>query len=125
MNFNVDVEKLKKEIAFIDSNDLLDSLKRNVDYLKHHNKNTTKAQDNAIDVLYAFINSLSGINEHTTHIGKKVRVIMTTEDDELGGVHVGDTGDVIDYYPVDDTVLVEFDNGREWWFYPNQITEVE
>lgn len=33
MNFNVDVEKLKKEIAFIDSNDLLDSLKRNADYL--------------------------------------------------------------------------------------------
>ena len=125
MNFNVDVEKLKKEIAFIDSNDLLDSLKRNVDYLKYHNKNTTKAQDNAIDVLYAFINSLSRTDEHTNNIGKKVRVIRTTEDDELGGVHVGDTGDVIDYYPVDDTVLVEFDNSREWWLYSNQITEVE
>ena len=125
MNFNVDVEKLKKKIAFIDSNDLLDSLKRNVDYLKYHNKNTTKAQDNAIDVLYAFINSLSGTNEHTTHIGERVRVIRITENDLLGGVHVGDMGYVIDYYAADDTVLVKFDNGFEWWFYPNQITEVE
>lgn len=125
MNFNVDVEKLKKEIAFIDSNDLLDSLKRNADYLKHHNKNTTKTQDNAIDVLYAFINSLSGTDKRITPIGKKVRVIRITEDDLLGGVRVGDTGYVIDYDPVDDTVLVRFDNGFEWWFYPNQITEVE
>lgn len=117
MNFNVDVEKLKKEIAFIDSNDLLYSLKRNADYLKHHNKNTTKAQDNAIDVLYAFINSLSSET--------RVRVIRTTEHDLLHGFHVGDIGDVIDYDPVDGTVLVKFDNGREWWFYPDQITEVE
>lgn len=125
MNFNVDVEKLKKEIAFIDSNDLLDSLKRNVDYLKHHNKNTTKTQDNAIDVLYVFINSLSGTDKHTTPIGEKVRVTRTTEDDLLGGVYVGDMGRIIDYYAPDDTVLVEFDDGREWWFYPNQITEEE
>lgn len=125
MNFNVDVEKLKKEIAFIDSNDLLYSLKRNVDYLKCHNKNTTKTQNNAIDVLYAFINSLSGTEEHTTHIGKKVRVIRTTEDDLLGGVHVGDIGYVIDCYVVDKTVLVKYDNGRKWWFYSNQITEEE
>lgn len=125
MNFNVDVEKLKKEIAFIDSNDLLDSLKRNVDYLKFHNKNTTKTQDNAIDVLYVFINSLSGTEEHTVNIGKKVRVTRTTEDDLLGGVYVGDMGHIIDYYAPDDTVLVEFDDGREWWFYPNQITEEE
>lgn len=125
MNFNVDVEKLKKEIAFIDSNDLLDLLKRNVDYLKHHNKNTTKTQDNAIDILYVFINSLSGTDKRITPIGKKVRVIRTTEDDLLGGVHVGDMGRIIDYYAPDDTVLVEFDDGREWWFYPNQITEVE
>lgn len=124
MNFNVDVEKLKKEIAFIDSNDLLDSLKRNVDYLKHHNKNTTKT-DNAIGMLYAFIHSLSGTEEYTTHIGEKVRVTRITEDDLLGGVHVGDTGYVIDCYVVDKTVLVKFDNGREWWFYTNQITEVE
>ena len=117
MNFNVDVEKLKKEIAFIDSNDLLDSLKCSVDYLKYHNKNTAKAQDNAIDVLYTFINSLSS--------GTRVRVIRTTEHDLLHGFHVGDIGDVIDYDPVDDTVLVKFDNGREWWFYPDQITEVE
>lgn len=125
MNFNVDVEKLKKEIAFIDSNDLLDLLRRNADYLKHHNKNTTKAQDNAINVLYAFINSLSGTEEYTTHIGEKVRVTRITEDDLLGGVHVGDIGYVIDCYVVDKTVLVKFDNGREWWFYTNQITEVE
>lgn len=128
MNFYVNIEKLKKEIAFTDSNDLLDSLKHNVDYLKFHNKNTTKAQDNAIDVLYAFINSLSGTNEHTTHIGEKVRVTRTTEDDLLGGVHVGDMGRIIDYYAPDDTVLVEFDDGREWWWwwlYSNQITEVE
>lgn len=116
MNFNVDVEKLKKEIAFLHSNDLLDSLKRNADYLKHHNKNTTKAQDNAIDVLYAFINSLSGA---------RVRVARITEDDLLGGVHIGDIGDIIDYDAVDDTLLVKFDNGREWWFYSNQMTEVE
>lgn len=125
MNFYVNIEKLKKEIAFIDSNDLLDSLKHNVDYLKSHNKNTTKAQDNAIDMLYAFINSLLGTDEYTTHIGKKVRVTRITEDDLLGGVHVGDMGRIIDYYAPDDTVLVEFDDGREWWFYPNQITEVE
>ena len=125
MKFNVDVEKLKKEIAFINSNDLLDSLKRNVDYLKHHNKNTTKTQDNAIGMLYAFINSLSGTNEHTVNIGKRVRVIRTTEDDELHNIHIGDMGRIIDYYAPDDTVLVEFDDGREWWFYPNQITEVE
>lgn len=117
MNFNVDVEKLKKEIAFIDSNDLLDSLKRNVDYLKHHNRNTTKKQDNAIDVLYAFINSLSS--------GTRVRVIRTTEHDLLYGFHVGDMGYVIDYDAGDETALVKFDNGREWWFYPDQITEVE
>lgn len=125
MNFNVDVEKLKKEIAFIDSNDLLDSLKHNVDYLKHHNKNTTKTQDNAIDVLYVFINSLSGTDEHTVNIGKKVRVTRISEYDLLNEVHVGDVGYVIDYDPVDDTVLVRFDSGFEWWFYPNQITEVE
>ena len=121
MNFNVDVEKLKKEIAFIDSNDLLDSLKRNVDYLKHHNKNTTKTQDNAIGMLYAFINSLSETEEHTISIGKKVHIIRTTEEDLLSGFHVGDMGYVIDYDAVDDTVLVKFDNGSEWWFYPNQI----
>ena len=125
MNFNVDVEKLKKEIAFINSNDLLDLLRRNVDYLKHHNKNTTKTQDNAIGMLYVFINSLSGTDELTTHIGKKVRVTRITEDDLLGGVHVGDMGRIIDYYAVDDTVLVKFDNGSEWWFYSNQITGVE
>lgn len=128
MNFNVDVEKLKKEIAFIDSNDLLDSLKRNADYLKHHNKNTTKAQDNAIDVLYAFINSLSRADEHTTNTGKKVRVIRTTENDGLHNIHIGDIGRIIDYYAPDDSVLVEFDNGHEWWWYwlySNQITEVE
>ena len=129
MNFNVDVEKLKKEIAFINSNDLLDLLRRNVDYLKHHNKNTTKTQDNAIGMLYVFINSLSGTDELTTHIGKKVRVTRITEDDLLGGVHVGDI--VVEqktdesYYAVDDTVLVKFDNGSEWWFYSNQITGVE
>ena len=121
MNFNVDVEKLKKEIAFIDSNDLLDLLRRNADYLKHHNKNITKTQDNAISMLYAFINSLSGTDELIIHIGKKVRVTRITEDDLLGGVHVGDMGYVIDYDAVDDTVLVKFDNGSEWWFYPNQI----
>lgn len=125
MNFYVNIEKLKKKIAFIDSNDLLDSLKRNVDYLKYHNKNTTKTQDNAIGMLYAFIHSLSGTEEYTTHIGKKVRVARITEDDLLGGVHVGDIGYVIDCYVVDKTVLVKFDNGREWWFYTNQITEVE
>lgn len=125
MNFYVNIEKLKKEIAFIDSNDLLDSLKRNVDYLKHHNKNTTKTQDNAIDILYVFINNLSGTDKRITPIGKRVRVIRTTEDDLLGGVHVGDIGYVIDCYVVDKTVLVKFDNGREWWFYTNQITEVE
>ncbi len=117
MNFNVDIEKLKKEIAFIDSNDLLDSLKHNVDYLKHHNKNTTKTQDNAIDVLYAFINSLN--------TGKKVRVTRTTENDGLHNIHIGDIGRIIDYYAPDDSVLVKFDNGREWWFYSNQITEEE
>lgn len=128
MNFYVNIEKLKKEIAFTDSNDLLDSLKHNVDYLKFHNKNTTKAQDNAIDMLYAFINSLSETDEHTINIGKKVRVIMTTEDDELHNIHIEDIGRIIDYYAPDDTVLVEFDDGREWWWwwlYSNQITEVE
>ena len=129
MNFNVDVEKLKKEIAFIGSNDLLDSLKRNVDYLKYHNKNTTKAQDNAIDVLYAFINSLSGTDEHTINIGKKVRVTETLEYDLLNGVHVGDVGYVIDYDPIDEAFLVRFADRFEcrfeWWFYLNQITEVE
>lgn len=130
MNFNVDIEKFKKEIAYnelndLRSNDLLALLKHNVDYLKHHNKNTTKTQDNAIDVLYVFINSLSGTDEHTVNIGKKVRVIRVSEDDLLREVHVGDVGYVIDYDPVDDTVLVRFDNGFEWWFYPNQITEEE
>ena len=130
MNFNVDIEKFKKEIAYnepndLRSNDLLSLLKHNVDYLKHHNKNTTKTQDNVIDVLYVFINSLSGTDEHTVNIGKKVRVIRISEYDLLNEVHVGDTGYVVDYDPVDDTVLVRFDNRFEWWFYPNQITEVE
>lgn len=55
----------------------------------------------------------------------RIRIIRTTKDDELHNVHIGDIGMVIDYDTSDDTVLVRFDNGFEWWFYPNQITEVK
>lgn len=54
-----------------------------------------------------------------------VRVIRTTEDDELHNIHIGDIGTVIDYDTSDNTVLVKFTNRTEWWLYPNQITEVE
>lgn len=54
-----------------------------------------------------------------------VRVMRTTEDDELHNIRIGNIGTVVDYDATDDTVLVRFDNGFEWWFYPNQITEVE
>ena len=54
-----------------------------------------------------------------------VRVMRITEDDELHNIHIGDVGMVVDYDTTDDTILVGFSNGIEWWFYPNQITEVE
>ena len=55
----------------------------------------------------------------------RVRIIRTTEDDELHNVHIGDIGTVIDHDTTDDMVLVRFSNRTEWWFYPDQITEVE
>ena len=54
-----------------------------------------------------------------------VRVMRATEDDELHNIHIGDIGTVIDHDVTDDTVLVKFTNRTEWWFYLNQITEVE
>lgn len=54
-----------------------------------------------------------------------VRVIRTTEDDELHNIHIGDIGMVINHDTSDDTVLVRFTNRTEWWLCPNQITEVE
>ena len=58
MLFTVDTGKLKRSIAYTDTDDLLYTLKRESDYLYSHNKNLTKNQYYAAEMLQAFIDCL-------------------------------------------------------------------
>lgn len=58
MLFTVDTEKLKRSIAYTDTADLLYTLKREADNLYRHNKNLTKSQYYAAEMLQAFIDCL-------------------------------------------------------------------
>lgn len=58
MLFRVDEEKLKKSIAYIDTYDLLYTLRREADNLYRHNKNLTRGQYYAAEMLLAFIDCL-------------------------------------------------------------------
>ena len=58
MLFTVDTEKLKRSIAYTSTDDLLYTLKRESDYLYRHNKNLTKSQYYAAEMLQAFIDCL-------------------------------------------------------------------
>ena len=62
MLFTVDTEKLKKSIAYTDTADLLYTLKREADNLYRHNKNLTKNQYYAAEMLQAFIDALEIVN---------------------------------------------------------------
>lgn len=50
-NITFDEDKLKRGFACIDTDDLLYTMKRDIEYLESHNKNYTKAQYNKIDTL--------------------------------------------------------------------------
>lgn len=63
MLIKVDTEKLKKSIAYTNTDDLLYTLKREVDKIYRHNKNLTNSQYYAADMLQAFIESLEAIKE--------------------------------------------------------------
>lgn len=58
MLFTVDTEKLKRSIAYTDTDDLLYTLKRESGYLYSHNKNLTKSQYYAAEMLKTFIDCL-------------------------------------------------------------------
>lgn len=58
MLFTVNTEKLKRSVAYTDTADLLYTLKREADNLYRHNKNLTKSQYYAAEMLQAFIDCL-------------------------------------------------------------------
>lgn len=55
MLIEIDESTMKKEFAFFDADDLLYSLKSDVEFLESHNRNYTKKQYYAICALKAFI----------------------------------------------------------------------
>lgn len=59
MTVKVNEQELKKEMAYLSKEDLLYTLKSNVDFLESHNKNYTKEQYYKICELKAFIKSLA------------------------------------------------------------------
>ena len=58
MRITIDTEKLKKSIAYTDIDDLMYSIKRAAGFLQAHNKNLTKSQYNAAEMLNDFINAI-------------------------------------------------------------------
>ena len=63
MLFKVNTEKLKKSIAYTNTDDLLYTLKREADNIYRHNKNLTKSQYYAAEMLQAFIYCLEIQND--------------------------------------------------------------
>lgn len=63
MLFKVNTEKLKKSIAYTNTEDLLYTLKREADNIYRHNKNLTKSQYYAAEMLQAFIDCLEIQND--------------------------------------------------------------
>lgn len=63
MLFKVNTEKLKKSIAYTNTDDLLYTLKREADNIYRHNKNLTKSQYYAAEMLQAFIDCLEIQND--------------------------------------------------------------
>ena len=63
MLFKVNTEKLKKSIAYTNTEDLLYTLKREADNIYRHNKNLTKNQYYAAEMLQAFIDCLEIQND--------------------------------------------------------------
>lgn len=63
MLFKVNTEKLKKSIACTNTEDLLYTLKREADNIYRHNKNLTKSQYYAAEMLQAFIDCLEIQND--------------------------------------------------------------
>lgn len=63
MLFKVNTEKLKKSIAYTNTHDLLYTLKREADNIYRHNKNLTKSQYYAAEMLQAFIDCLEIQND--------------------------------------------------------------
>lgn len=55
MNISINENELKKEIAYKDTENLIYSMKCNVDYLESHNKNLTNKQYQMIYELQSFI----------------------------------------------------------------------
>ena len=58
MKIELNEERLKYLIAYLGAEDLRYTLQRSADFLKTHNKNLTKAQENAIDIMHSFITCL-------------------------------------------------------------------
>ena len=63
MNIKINENELKKELAYLDTNDLIYSMKRNIDYLECHNKNYTKEQYYKILELQSFIRYMEASND--------------------------------------------------------------
>lgn len=122
MFIQIDTEKLKREIAFMDSADLLYTVKRCTDYLQHHNKNTTKAQDSAIDTISSFVNALLSLDP-SVHLGDRVIVTRVEDFDNRHNIHKEDIGTIIECDYKGDMSLVRFDNKLpdEWWMNNNQL----
>ena len=55
MKIKVNEQELKKELAYLSPDDLLYTLKSNVDFLESHNKNYTKEQYYKICELQSFL----------------------------------------------------------------------
>lgn len=55
----VNEEELKKVIAYMNADDLLYTLKRDVGYLESHNKNYTKKQYEIIYAIKALLDNIS------------------------------------------------------------------
>lgn len=122
MFIQIDTEKLNREIAFMDSADLLYTVKRCTDYLQLHNKNTTKAQDSAIDTISSFVNALLSL-DLSVHLGDRVIVTRAEDFDNRHNIHKEDIGTIIECDYKGDMSLVRFDNKSpdEWWMNNNQL----
>lgn len=57
-NIRIDEDKLTKSMACFNTDDLLYTIKRDIEYLESHNKNYTKEQEHRIDRLSFVISCL-------------------------------------------------------------------
>lgn len=62
-NITFNEDKLKRGFACMGTDDLLYTMKRDIEYLESHNKNYTKAQYNKIDTLKFIIDCFEEVKD--------------------------------------------------------------